>query len=101
MQRGLRSARRWRSSSRPPHCRIDQRVGVALEEPVPNPAATLLARGLADGLEGGTVRAIAVTTKERSPALPDVPTVAEQGVPGFDTAVWWASSDRRAWTRRW
>jgi tripartite-type tricarboxylate transporter receptor subunit TctC len=40
-------------------------------------------------LQGGTVRAIAVTTKERSPALPDVPTVAEQGVPGFDTAVWW------------
>jgi tripartite-type tricarboxylate transporter receptor subunit TctC len=40
-------------------------------------------------LEGGTVRAVAVTTKERSPALPDVATVAEQGVPGFDTAVWW------------
>jgi tripartite-type tricarboxylate transporter receptor subunit TctC len=40
-------------------------------------------------LEGGTVRAVAVTTKERSPALPNVPTVAEQGVPGFDTAVWW------------
>jgi tripartite-type tricarboxylate transporter receptor subunit TctC len=40
-------------------------------------------------LEGGTVRAVAVTTGKRSPALPDVPTVAEQGVPGFDTAVWW------------
>lgn len=40
-------------------------------------------------LEGGTVRAIAVTTATRSPALPDVPTVAEQGVPGFDTSVWW------------
>lgn len=40
-------------------------------------------------LEGGTVRAVAVTTGQRSPALPDVPTVAEQGVPGFDTAVWW------------
>lgn len=40
-------------------------------------------------LEGGTVRALAVTTAVRSPALPDVPTVAEQGVPGFDTAVWW------------
>jgi tripartite-type tricarboxylate transporter receptor subunit TctC len=40
-------------------------------------------------IEGGTVRAIAVTTATRSPALPDVPTVAEQGVPGFDTAVWW------------
>lgn len=30
-------------------------------------------------IAGGTVRAIAVTTKERSPALPDVPTVAEAG----------------------
>jgi tripartite-type tricarboxylate transporter receptor subunit TctC len=40
-------------------------------------------------LEGGTVRAIAVTTGQRSPALPDVPTVAESGVPGYNTAVWW------------
>jgi tripartite-type tricarboxylate transporter receptor subunit TctC len=40
-------------------------------------------------LEGNAVRAIAVTTATRSPALPDVPTVAESGVPGYDTAVWW------------
>jgi tripartite-type tricarboxylate transporter receptor subunit TctC len=40
-------------------------------------------------LKGGTVRAIAVTTEKRSPALPDVPTVAESGVPGYDTSVWW------------
>ncbi|MBI5112487.1 MAG: tripartite tricarboxylate transporter substrate binding protein [Rhodovulum sp.] len=40
-------------------------------------------------LQGGTVRALAVTTAQRSPALPDVPTVAEQGVPGFDSVVWW------------
>ncbi|MBK5961482.1 ABC transporter substrate-binding protein [Rhodoplanes elegans] len=40
-------------------------------------------------LEGGTVRALAVTTGVRSPALPDVPTVAEAGIAGFDTAVWW------------
>ena len=31
--------------------RIDQRVGVALEKPVPDPPTTLLTRGLADGLE--------------------------------------------------
>jgi tripartite-type tricarboxylate transporter receptor subunit TctC len=47
-------------------------------------------------LKGGTVRPIAVTTARRSPALPDVPTVAESGVPGYDTAVWWVFSDRRA-----
>jgi tripartite-type tricarboxylate transporter receptor subunit TctC len=40
-------------------------------------------------LEGGGVRAIAVTTAKRSPTLPDVPTVAESGVSGYDTAVWW------------
>lgn len=40
-------------------------------------------------IQGGTVRAVAVTTAQRSPALPDVPTVAEAGVTGYDTAVWW------------
>jgi tripartite-type tricarboxylate transporter receptor subunit TctC len=40
-------------------------------------------------LDGGAVRAIAVTTATRSPVLPDVPTVAESGVAGYDTAVWW------------
>ncbi len=40
-------------------------------------------------LDGGTVRALAVTTATRSKILPDVPTVAESGVRGYDTAVWW------------
>ena len=40
-------------------------------------------------LDGGQLRAIAVTTAQRSKALPDVPTVAESGVPGYDVAVWW------------
>jgi tripartite-type tricarboxylate transporter receptor subunit TctC len=40
-------------------------------------------------LDGGAVRAIAVTTATRSPTLPNVPTVAESGVAGYDTAVWW------------
>jgi len=39
-------------------------------------------------LEGGTIRALAVTTAARSPALPDVPTVAEQGVAGYATGNW-------------
>jgi tripartite-type tricarboxylate transporter receptor subunit TctC len=39
-------------------------------------------------LQGGTVRALAVTTAKRSPALPDVPTVAEQGVAGYATGNW-------------
>jgi tripartite-type tricarboxylate transporter receptor subunit TctC len=38
---------------------------------------------------GGSLRAIAVTSAKRSSALPDVPTVAESGVPGYDVSVWW------------
>jgi tripartite-type tricarboxylate transporter receptor subunit TctC len=37
----------------------------------------------------GTVRPLGVTTAVRSPVLPDVPTIAEAGLPGFDTGVWW------------
>jgi tripartite-type tricarboxylate transporter receptor subunit TctC len=37
----------------------------------------------------GTVRPLGVTTAIRSPALPEVPTIAESGLPGFDTGVWW------------
>jgi tripartite-type tricarboxylate transporter receptor subunit TctC len=40
-------------------------------------------------LDGGAVRAIAVTTAQRSKVLPDVPTVGESGVPGYDASVWW------------
>jgi tripartite-type tricarboxylate transporter receptor subunit TctC len=34
------------------------------------------------------VKGLAVTTAQRSKAMPDLPTVAEQGVPGFDTGSW-------------
>jgi tripartite-type tricarboxylate transporter receptor subunit TctC len=36
----------------------------------------------------GKVRAIAVTSAKRSPALPDVPTVAESGLPGYEAIAW-------------
>jgi tripartite-type tricarboxylate transporter receptor subunit TctC len=39
-------------------------------------------------VKAGKLRALAVTTARRSPALPDVPTVAESGVPGYDTSSW-------------
>jgi len=38
---------------------------------------------------GGKLRAIAVTGDTRSRALPDVPTLAEQGLPGFSALAWW------------
>jgi tripartite-type tricarboxylate transporter receptor subunit TctC len=37
----------------------------------------------------GFLRIVAVTTGERSPANPDIPTLREQGLPGFDLAAWW------------
>jgi tripartite-type tricarboxylate transporter receptor subunit TctC len=40
-------------------------------------------------ITSGTLRALAVTTATRAPFLPNVPTMAEVGVPGYDTAVWW------------
>jgi len=39
-------------------------------------------------INAGKLRALAVTTKETFAALPDVPPLAEAGVPGFDAAAW-------------
>ena len=36
----------------------------------------------------GRIRALAVTSKTRSPLLPEVPTVAESGLPGFENSGW-------------
>lgn len=41
-------------------------------------------------IRAGTVKALAVTTAKRSPVLPDVPTVAESGLPGFVTTTWYS-----------
>lgn len=39
-------------------------------------------------VKAGKLRPLAVTTAQRSPALPDVPTVAEAGVPGYEATSW-------------
>ncbi len=65
------------------------------------PAGTAVIAGQVEALFGslpavlphaksGKVRALAVGTPTRSPALPDVPTVAESGYPGFDASLWLA-----------
>lgn len=39
-------------------------------------------------VKSGQVHALAVTTKQRSPLLPDLPTLDEAGVPGYDKSAW-------------
>ncbi len=40
-------------------------------------------------IDGKLLTPLAVTSAKRSPRLPDTPTVAEQGVPGFESVAWW------------
>jgi tripartite-type tricarboxylate transporter receptor subunit TctC len=39
-------------------------------------------------IKAGKLRAVAVTSSKRAPALPDLPTIAESGVPGFEASSW-------------
>jgi tripartite-type tricarboxylate transporter receptor subunit TctC len=58
---------------------------IAGEVPISiNPLPELLGQ-----IDGGALRALAVTTAQRAPQLPDAPTVAESGVAGYDASVWW------------
>jgi tripartite-type tricarboxylate transporter receptor subunit TctC len=43
---------------------------------------------MAANARAGKVRALATTGAKRSPVTPDVPTVAEAGVPGYETTIW-------------
>jgi tripartite-type tricarboxylate transporter receptor subunit TctC len=44
--------------------------------------------GLLPFIRAGSLKALAIGSRERSPALPDVPTVAEAGVPGYEASSW-------------
>jgi tripartite-type tricarboxylate transporter receptor subunit TctC len=41
-------------------------------------------------IQAGKLRGLAVTTAKRAVAVPDLPTIAESGVPGFDVSSWYA-----------
>ena len=45
--------------------------------------------GSASHILGGNVRALAVTSPKRSPSFPELPTMAEAGVPGFESMSWY------------
>jgi tripartite-type tricarboxylate transporter receptor subunit TctC len=44
---------------------------------------------LSANVKGGKLRALAVTGEKRSGVMPEVPTLAEQGLPGFSAYAWW------------
>jgi len=48
------------------------------------------APGALPHIQAGRMRALAVAGAKRSPALPELPTVAEAGVPGFEASTWYA-----------
>jgi tripartite-type tricarboxylate transporter receptor subunit TctC len=62
--------------------------------------------GLLPFIRAGSLKALAIGSRERSPALPELPTVAEAGVPGYDASSWIgllapAGTPRPAITRLW
>jgi tripartite-type tricarboxylate transporter receptor subunit TctC len=61
---------------------INDLLGGQIQLMFENPPTTLA------HVRGGKLKAIAVTGKVRSPALPEVPTVAESGLPGFEATSW-------------
>ena len=46
--------------------------------------------GLINFIKSGRVRALGVTTAKRNPQLPDVPTIVESGIPGYEVTIWYA-----------
>src|ERR1700722_13155391 len=41
-------------------------------------------------VQGGRLKAVAVTSRQRTSVAPDIPTIAESGLPTFEATSWWA-----------
>ena len=63
----------------------------AMVSPVPN---------LIEQFRGGTVRPVAVATRQRVSALPNVPTLEESGFKDFEISSWYGLGDRPVCRRR-
>jgi tripartite-type tricarboxylate transporter receptor subunit TctC len=67
-------------------------VHVPFKGAVNIPDVQMLFSGLPQGMphvQAGRLRALGVTTLKRSPAVPNVPTIAEAGMPGYDVTIWY------------
>jgi len=68
----------------------DKGAGPALNDVVGNQVPIMFDNlpSSSSHIKGGTLKALGVTTAERAPSFPDVPTIAEAGVPGYETYTW-------------
>ena len=66
-------------------------VGPALTALLGNEVSALLSTfaSALPHVKSGRLRALGVTSAQRAPALPDIPTIAESGVPGFEYGTWY------------
>ena len=66
-------------------------VGPALTALLGNEVAALLSTfaSALPHVKSGRLRALGVTSAQRAPALPDIPTIAESGVPGYEYGTWY------------
>jgi tripartite-type tricarboxylate transporter receptor subunit TctC len=54
-----------------------------------------------DFIQNGTLHGIAITALRRDPTFPELPTIAESGLPGYDVRLWLACLLPRARRTRW
>src|SRR6186713_2979196 len=65
-------------------------AGPAMADVIGNqvPAVLGTLSGILPHIKAGKLKAIAITSSKRSPLLPDVPTIAESGFPGYESDTW-------------
>lgn len=68
----------YKGSAQVSNSLLSGEIGLAMINPVP----------ILSSIRAGKLRALAVTTMRQSPLFPDLPTIAESGVPGYDSSVW-------------